>query len=328
MPARALLLAVMFGLFAWTIIAAAQEPGRIYRIGTLEAAAVSRPEFWEGLRDLGWVEGKNLVVERRFADGKPERYADMAAELVRLKVDLLVPITTPATIAAKNATSTIPIVFLEVGDPVLSGVVASLARPAGNVTGLSSFNTDLSAKRLDLLKTMVPRASRVAVLGCCLGSSADPLVHKFMDETAAAGKAMKVTVQPIAPNNLDDAASLFTAMAKGRPDALLVLPSPRGVDYLIRNHVVDLAIKHRLPTIFDDRRYAEAGGLMAYGVHRPELYQRAAALVDRVLKGAHPADLPVQQPTKFELVVNLKTAKILGITMPQSLLLRANHIID
>jgi putative ABC transport system substrate-binding protein len=319
------------GLVAAPLAAKAQRAGKPYRIGTLEptpVSALSRPEFWDSLRDLGWAEGKNLIVERRFADSRLERYADLAAELARLNVDVIVTSTTPAAAAAKKATSAIPIVFVEVADPVMSGIVTSLARPGGNVTGLASVNTDLSAKRLDLLRTAVPRLSRVAVLACCLGSSADPLVHKFIDDTTAAAKAMKLSALPIAPYDLANPAALFTAIVKGGADALLVLPSPRGVVYLVQADLPGLAIKHGLPTIFDDRRYAEAGGLIAYGVNRPEMYRRAAALVDRVLKGAKPADLPVEQPTKFELVINLKTAKALGLTIPPSVLGRADEIIQ
>jgi putative ABC transport system substrate-binding protein len=211
---------------------------------------------------------------------------------------------------------------------VFSGIVESLAHPGGNVTGLVSVNTDLSAKRLDLLRSIVPGLSRVAVLGCCVGSSTDALVQKFMSDTTAAAKAMKITVQPLVPASLEDPATLFTAMVKSRAEALLVLPSPRGVVYLLQANLSEHAVRHGLPTVFDDRRYAERGGLMAYGVHRQEMYRRAAALVDRVLRGAKPADLPVEQPTKFELVINLKTAKALGLTIPPSLLLRTDKVIQ
>jgi putative ABC transport system substrate-binding protein len=307
----------------------AQQPAKVYRIGmlgTLESGP-NNALLWAALRDLGWIEGKNFTAERRFAEGKLERYPDLAAELVRLNVDVLVAIATPATAAAKKATATVPIVFIDVGDPVASGFVASFSRPGGNATGVSSVNTELSQKRLELLRAAFPKLTRVAVVACCFGTPAlDGILRTFLDDSTAAARAMDITAQPLALKNLDNPSALFATIRKDRGDALIVLPGPWGVAR--RTELAELALRHRLPTMFDDPSNAAAGALMSYGVDRAEMYRRAAAFVDRVLKGTKPAEIPVEQPTKLKLVINLKTAKALGLTIPPVLLLRADQVIE
>ncbi len=224
-PRAALAAALALGLLAAPLTLGAQETGKIYRLGVLAPSASQiQGSFWEGLRDLGWIEGKNFIVERRYSDTNPERYPDLASELVRLNVDVIVSVTTPPTAAAKEATSTIPIVFIDVADPLFSSFVTSFPRPGGNVTGLSSVNVEMSGKRVELLRAAFPRLSRVAVLACCFGTPADAVVQKFLDDTTAAAKAMKVSTLPIAVNNLDNPAALFTTIVKDRADGLIVLP--------------------------------------------------------------------------------------------------------
>ena len=312
-------------LFALCSFAEAQQP-KVPRIGYLSVTSRStnpgRVEaFRQGLRELGYVEGKNIVVEWRFAEGKPDRLPTLAAELVRLNVDVIVSGGSTATRPAKEATSTIPIIMSQDNDPVGNGFVASLARPGGNITGLATLRSELSGKRLELLKEIVPKLSRIAVLGM----STNPGNSQLLKETELAAGAFGVKLQYLDIQNPKDIESGFRAASKGRADAVLVLAGP--VFSSRRTEVVQLAIKSRLPAIYDRRDFGEAGGLMTYGVSVADLDRRAATYVDKILKGAKPADLPIEQPTKFELVINLKAAKQIGLTIPPNVLARADKVI-
>jgi len=312
-------------VFALSFPAHAQETKRIPRIGYLSAGSASgnpRIEaFRQGLREVGYVVGKNIAIEYRNADGRLDRLPALAAELVKLKVDIIVSAASSATAAAKQATATIPIVMTNEGDPVSSGMVASLARPGGNITGLTNFNPELSGKRLELLKEIIPKLSSVAVFGTSTGlDSAQSL--RVVD---LAAKSLGVKLQyldVISPTDIEPA---FRATAKGRADAIVVLSS--GVINAHRKLIVDLALKNQVPTIYPNSLWMEPGGLMTYGVSRNDLDRRAAIYVDKILKGAKPADLPIEQPTKFELVINLKTAKQIGLTIPPNVLARADRVI-
>jgi putative tryptophan/tyrosine transport system substrate-binding protein len=319
-----LTLSLALALFA----AEAQQPGkRVPRIGFLASFSA---EFIKGrvaafqqvLRELGYVDGESIIIEYRYAEGKFERLPDLAAELVRLRVDLLVVAGAPAAHAAKNATSVIPIVIANAADPVGTGLVASLARPGGNITGLSDFNTGVVTKRLELLKQVVPTASRVAVLL----NPANPTNPPQLKEIQAAAPALGVTLLALEAKGPDDIDRAFAVMRTERPGALIVLGDPGFVTH--QRRIAELAVKSRLPAIWAVRENVNAGGLMSYGTDFDGLYRRAATYVDRILKGTKPADLPVEQPTKFELVINLKTAKALGLTIPQSILLRADEVIQ
>jgi putative ABC transport system substrate-binding protein len=282
--------------------------------------------FRQGLRDLGYVEGRNVVIEYRDAEGKVERHPALAAELVALKVDVIVVAGSTLTAqTAKQATSTLPIVFIAVGDPVGSGLVTSLARPGGNVTGLSNIGPELVGKCLELLKQAVPGVDRVAVLWVpgALGERTDKDMLKGAE---VAERALGVQLQFVDARGLENFDRAFSDMTSARAGGLTVLPSAR----LLREHrrLVDLAAKNRLPAVYTSREFVDAGGLMSYGADQPELFRRAATYVDKILKGAKPGDLPVEQPTKFELVINLKTAKALGLTIPQSVLARADEVIQ
>ena len=308
-------------------LAEAQQRKKVPRIGSLggasPAALSARTEaFRQGLRKLGYVEGKNIVIEWRHAEGKAERMSELATELVRLKVDLIVsPGGAPTTRAAKEATITIPIVMAQDGDPVGSGFVASLARPGGNITGLSTLAPELSGKQLELLKEIVPRLSRVAVLG----TSTRPGTAQQLRETELAAGALGVKLQYLDVLDPKDIETAFRAASKGRADAVLVLGGPLFT--FQRTQFVELAAKSRLPAIYPSPEFVEAGGLMTYSVSRIDLHRRAATYVDKILKGAKPADLPVEQPTKFELVINLKTARQIGLTIPPNVLARADKVI-
>jgi ABC-type uncharacterized transport system substrate-binding protein len=306
------------------LTAGAQQAGARHRIGFL--AATPQPHlskaFLQGLRDLGWIEGQNITIEYRDAGGRLERLPDLAAQLVSLNVDLIVAQAAPETAAAKQATRTIPIVFLIHGDPVGGGDVTSLAKPGGNVTGTGGFFPELAAKRLELLKQTVRSLSRVAVLW----NAANPIKHLDWKATQAAGQALALTLQSHELRSEDDFPGIFNAVRRERPDALLVIEDP--VMFHRRTLIVQFAARERVPAIYALREFAEAGGLMTYGVDLIDIFRRGGAYVDRILKGAKPADLPVEQPTKFELVINLKTAKALGLTIPQSLLVRADEIIQ
>jgi putative ABC transport system substrate-binding protein len=314
-------------LFALSFPAHAQQPAKVSRIGVLNATSAasmaSRMElFLQGLSDLGYIEGQNIVVEYRWADGKLNRLPEFAAELVRLNVAIIVAGGGQSIRAAKNATKTIPIVMTQVVDPM--EFVASLAKPGGNITGLSAQQAELGGKRLELLKEMVPRLSRVAVLG-----TPSNIVGPEMKETKAAGQAMSLELQPVemarsaGSNDLEKA---FSAISKGRANGLMGLSSPEFS--FNRRRIAELAIKHRLPSTYRDSEFPDAGGLMSYGAQYADLYRRAAIYVDKILKGAKPADLPVEQPMKFELVINLKTAKQIGLTIPPNVLARADRVIQ
>jgi len=311
-------------------VAQAQQAAKIPRIGYLGGTSPSgsRPRieaFRQGLRELGYVEGKNIVIEWRHHDGKYDRLPALAAELVRLKVDIIITVGPPAARAAKEATTTIPIVMMNVGDPVGSGFVASLARPGGNITGLSSLAPELSGKRLELLKEIVPRFSRAAVFG----TSTSPDNAQLLKEVELAAGALKVKLQyldirdPRDPKAVDSA---FRAASKGRAEAVLMM-AEGAVASGHRTQILDLAVKSRLPVIYNGRASVEAGGLMSYGVISNDLDRRAAAYVDKILKGRTPADLPVEQPMKFEFVINLKAAQQINLTIPPNVLVRADRVI-
>jgi putative ABC transport system substrate-binding protein len=279
--------------------------------------------FRQGLRELGWVEGQNIVIDYRFAEGRFDRLPDLAAELVRLKVDIIVAVPTPAAVAAKNATGTMPIVAISVGDPVGIGLIASLARPGGNVTGSSySVGLEIGGKQLELLKETVPKVRRVAILSNP-GNPGQPLSIRELNVAARSLGVQLQLLEARGPNEFDGA---FAAMATERVGALLVVADSLFV--LHRSRLADLAARSRLPAVYGSRDTVEAGGLMSYGPSLRDLYRRSATYVDKILKGAKPGDLPVEQPTKFELVINLKTAKALGLTIPQSLLQRADEVIQ
>jgi putative tryptophan/tyrosine transport system substrate-binding protein len=322
--APSILVAMM--LLAVGVTAQAQQPKKVPRIGFLigssPAAIAARIEaFRQGLRDLGYVEGKNIVIEWRYAEGKLDRLPALAAELVRLKIDIIGTGSPATTRAAKEATVTIPIVMAQDTDPVANGFVASLARPGGNITGLSTLAPELSGKQLELLKETVPRLSRMAVLG----NSTLPGNAQALKEMELAAGAFKVQLQYVDVLDLKDIETAFRAVSKGRADAVLVLGNPIFLSQRIQ--ITDLAVKSRLPAIYERPEYVDDGGLMTYGVNINELYRRAATYVDKILKGAKPADLPVEQPTKFELWINLKTAKQIGLTVPQRVLLKADRVI-
>jgi putative ABC transport system substrate-binding protein len=282
--------------------------------------------FRQGLRDLGYVEGRNLVIEYRDATGKHERLPALAAELVALNVDVIVAANTPGALAAKRATSTLPIAFAAVGDPVTSGLVSSFARPGGNVTGTSGGTPELVGKCLEQLKQAVPGVSRVAVLwqpGAFVGERTE---RDMLKRAEVAARALGLRAQFVEARDSADLDRAFSEVTKARADGLTVLTSAMFISQ--RRRVVDLAAQNRLPAVYAWREFIDAGGLMSYGPDLADLFRRAATYVDKILKGAKPADLPVEQPTKFELVINLKTAKALGLTIPQSLLVRADEIIQ
>jgi putative tryptophan/tyrosine transport system substrate-binding protein len=315
-------------LLALAVIAEAQQPTKIPRIGYLDtsgdpSAPSDRLEaFRQGLRDLGYIEGKNILVEPRYAEGQLDRFPSRVAELVQLKVDVLIVSALPAIRAAKQATKTIPIVMVTLQDPVAAGLIDSLARPGGNITGLTQLGRELSGKRLELLKEAVPRISRVGVLW----DENAPGPKIGFKEYEGAARALKIQLQSLevrGPN--PDFEGAFQATAKGHVNALITITNPLLARYPKR--IADLALKNRLPSMYEQTYYVEAGGLVSYSTNLREAYRRAAYYVDRILKGAKPADLPVEQPTKFELVINLKTAKQIGLTIPPDLLARATKII-
>jgi putative ABC transport system substrate-binding protein len=322
------LCAVALGLspVATPLAAQAQQAGKVYRVGFLWDSPAVWPEaiegFHRGLHGLGWVEGQNIVVEHRWAEGRFDRLPDLAEELVRLNVDVIVAPTSIYAGAAKQATSTIPIVFAVHADPVGSGHVVSLARPGGNLTGISLMMTETSAKLLELLKEAVPELSRVAVLW----DPATPSHGPSLKAVEVMSRALGLRLQPVAMRSATEFENAFAAIVREGACGVLVLSTPLFIAGASR--LAELAKKHKLPTMLAAKAYVKAGGLMSYGPDRAELFRGAAAYVDKILKGAKPADLPVEQPTKFELVVNLKTAKALGLTIPQSLLLRADEVID
>ncbi len=322
-----LLAAVAWPALAWTGVARAQAPAKVHRIGLLSAFSSSATAPWlqafrQGLRDLGWVEGKNISIESRYAEGKSDRLPDLAADLVRLKVDVIVTAVSPDAVAAQKATRVIPIVMAAAPDPVAIGLVESLARPGGNITGLSQMSLELAGKRLELLKEMIPSLSRVAVLWNAQGT-ASTVGWKEIQQPA---RQLGVQLQSLKVRSPDDFDQAFVAATRARAGALFILPAPYVSGNLKR--IADLAAKSRLPSIFHRSEFADAGGLVAYGPDRSDMFRRAATYVDKILKGAKPGDLPIEQPTKFELVINMKTAKALGIKIPQSILVRADKVIE
>jgi putative ABC transport system substrate-binding protein len=310
---------------AWPLAARAQQPTKTYRIGMLEtiSPALNAPQldaFRNGLRELGYVEGQQYVIEYRSTDGRAERFPELAIELVRLGVDLIVARGTPASIAAKNATSTIPVIMASVGDPLL--IVESLARPGRNVTGLSAFVNEMTSKRLDLIKELVPAMSRIALLH----NMSNPVAPPQWEETRTAARSLGIQAELLDVRSREDLSRAFETAVRRRADALLV-----AVDGLFQANtqmIVELAARNKVPAIYVGREFIEVGGLMTYGVSFPHLYLRAAAYADKIFKGAKPADLPVEQPTKFELIINLKTAKALGLTIPPKLLFTADEVIE
>jgi putative ABC transport system substrate-binding protein len=304
----------------------AQTAKKVPRVGVLAGgSAVSDAArigaLRQGLRELGYVEGKNIILESRYADGKLDRLSELAAELVRLKVDIIVTAGPSATRLTKQATTTIPVVMAQDSDPVGSGFVASLARPGGNITGLSRLTPELSGKQLELLKEIVPSLSRLAVFG----NSTQPGNTQSLNEVELAARPLRVQVQYLDISGPKDIETAFRAASKGRAQAVLVLSSP--VLFSQRTQVIDLAAKSRLPAIYYALEFAEGGGLMTYGPSITDLFRRAATYVDKILKGAKPADIPVEQPKKFELIINLKTAKQIGLTIPPNVLARADRVI-
>jgi putative tryptophan/tyrosine transport system substrate-binding protein len=313
-------------LLAVAVIVEAQQPKKVPRIGLLSTVSsssiASRIEaFRQGLRELGYIEGKSVVIEYRWAEGKLDRLPALVAELVRLKVDVIVSAGPLPTRAAKEATVTIPIVMTTDTDPVGNGFVASLARPGGNITGLSSLAPEISGKQLELLKEVVPKLSHVALLG----NSTEPGNAQLLKETELAAGALAVQLQYLDVRNPKDIETAFRAASKGRADAVLVLTSQVFTSH--RKQLVELAVKNRLPVTYFRREFVEDGGLMSYAVNQLDLDRRAASYVDKILKGAKPSDLPVEQPMKFEFIINLKTAKEIGLTIPPNVLARADKVI-
>jgi putative tryptophan/tyrosine transport system substrate-binding protein len=309
----------------WPLAARAQQAGKLPTIGFLGATPSIESQrvaaFVQRLRELAWIDGRNLAIEYRWAEGRTERYAETAAELVRLKVDVIVTVATPATLAAKQATAVIPIVGVPLADPVGTGLVASLARPGSNVTGLSNQTIDISAKRLELLREVVPNLRRLAIMA----NVSNPAVVLDMGEVQAAARTFGLEVATSEVRRVEDIAPAFDAL-KGPADALYVCGDPLMNTHRTRINI--LAVGARLPTMHGSRDYVEAGGLISYGPNLPDLFRRAGDFVDKILRGAKPADIPVEQPTKFDLVINLIVAKALGLEIPPTLLARADEVIE
>jgi putative ABC transport system substrate-binding protein len=311
------------GAAAWPLAARAQQPGKFWRIGFIAHRHESFYDtFFERLRELGYAEGKNLFVERRYAQGHADRFQEFADEMVRLNVDVIIVVTTPAAQAAKRATTTIPIVHPAVIDPVGTGLVASLAGPGGNLTGLAIPDAELSAKRLEVLKEVIPRLSNGAVLW----NAANPANAVAWKQTDKAARMLAVTLQSYEVRNVNDFEGAFAAIAQQRPDFFYVLQDALMLGN--RRQIINFANQNRLPSMFVGKEWAEEGGLICYGIRLSEWYRRAASYVDKILRGAKPADLPMEQPTLFELVFNLKTAKAIGVTIPPALILRADKVIE
>ncbi|MEO8313110.1 MAG: ABC transporter substrate-binding protein [Caldimonas sp.] len=322
---RAFLGIAAAGVAVMPIGARGQSSGRVYRVGILETLppernAANLAALRKGLRDLGYVEGKNLVIEYRSADGRAESFPALAAELIGLKVDVIVTRGTPAALAAKGATTTVPLLMATMGDP--RGTVASLRRPGGNMTGLTTFSTELIGKRIELLRELVPGLSRLGLLH----NLGNPVAAQDWDETRKAARALGMSAELLDARSEGDIVRFFEPSAPRNVDGLLV-----GADGLTQMHqqrIVDLIARGRLPAAYPAREFVELGGLIAYAIRYPELYLRFASFIDKILRGAKPSELPVEQPTKFELVVNLKTAKALGLNVPRSILLRADEVIE
>ena len=309
----------------WPLGALAQQTGKVWRVGMLDTTSATSPNveaFRRGLRELGYVESQNLIIEYRSGEGRIERFPELAAELVRLKVDVVVTRGTPAALAAKNATATIPIVMAAIGEAVGTGMVVSLAQPGGNVTGLNAFVTELTAKRVEIMREIVPKISRMAMIDN-MGNASVP---QQWDEMKRATLVFGIQPQLFDVRKPEDIGPAFDAAITQQADALTV-----GTDSVFiasRPRVVELAAKHRLPAIYATREFVEAGGLLSYGAHYPDLYRRTASYVDKIFKGAKPGELPVEQPTKLELVINIKTAKALGLDVPFHLQQRADEMIE
>ena len=324
MDRRAFIGGVAGGLIATPLAARAQQVGRIYRIGLLETVpaaqnATNLDALRKGLRDLGYVEGRNLIIEYRSAEGRAERFPDLASELVLLKVDLIVTRGTPAAMAAKDATETIPLLMATMGDP--RAIVTSFARPGGNITGVTTFSTELTAKRIELVKEMVPNLSRVGLLH----NMGNPAAPPEWEETKRAARALGLHAELLDVRSQEDLSRAFELAVRQHVDALVI--GPDGLTQMHQQTILGLVARNRLPAAWPARESVEAGGLIAYAVNYPDLYLRFASFIDKIFKGRKPGEIPVEQPMKFELVINLKTAKALGITVPKSLLLRADDLI-
>jgi putative ABC transport system substrate-binding protein len=325
--AAALAVVMVVAVFDEAPPAASQPVEKIVRLGILDGGS-SYPErqaLWSGfketLRETGYMEGKNVTFEFRWGAGQLDTLPELAAELVRANVDVIVTAGTPAALAAKRATAKIPIVLVLAGDPVRTGLAASLSRPGGNVTGLTTLTTELSAKRLELLRQVLPTVTQLGVLW-----DNNPAFTLALQDTEAAARTMNVSVRAVVFRSRDELDTAFADLARLRVGALEVMPTPIALRE--RRRLAELALKYGLPTIFAQREYVEAGGLMSYGSHLGQMFRRAATYVAKILKGARPADLPIEQPTTFELIINLRTAKALGLTIPSSLLSRADHIVE
>jgi putative tryptophan/tyrosine transport system substrate-binding protein len=312
---------------AWPLAARAQPARKVWRVGILETIsqplnAANLAALRRGLRELGYIEGQNLLIEYRSADGRAERFPDLASELVRLKVDLIVTRGTPAVLAAKNATTVIPIVMAAIGEPLVTGAVANLAHPGGNVTGLSSFATELASKRVELVKEMIPGIRRIAGLF----NMGNPVVPPEWEAAKAAALSLGIEPYLLDVRNSQDLSRVFEPEIRQHADALVV-----GIDGFVQANqatILDLVVRRQLPAMYPSREFVDGGGLLTYAVSYPALYYRAASFVDKIFKGAKPADLPVEQPTKMELIINLKTAKAIGLAIPPILLARADEVIE
>ncbi|MBI4012956.1 MAG: ABC transporter substrate-binding protein [Candidatus Rokubacteria bacterium] len=326
-PIRVVAALLCLAVLVAPVLADAQSPAKVPRIGFLSPFSPSTTAVWhqafrQGLRDLGWVEGTSIRIEYRYSEGQNDRLPRLAAELVHLNVDLIVVSTSTDGVAAKNASRTIPIVMASAADPIASGLVESLARPGGNVTGLSSIAPEMAGKRLALLKEIVPTLARVAVFWNPAGTTS----RLSWNELQVPARELGVQLHSLELRRSGDFIKAFDDAVRTRAGAVAIMPDPLFAGNL--KQLADLAAKRRLPSVFHLREFVEVGGLMAYGVDRSDMFRRAATYVDKILKGARPADLPVEQPTKFELVISLKTAKALGLTIPQSMLLRADDAIQ
>jgi len=315
-------LATLGAAAAWPLAARAQQAGKLPTVGALVIGNTDPTQFWrefrQGLRDLGYVEGQNIRFQFRSAQGQLSRLPELAAELVGLKVDVIVAWFTPAALAAKQATSEIPIVMAETGDPIGTGLVASLPRPGGNVTGIASVTAELAGKSVQLIRDMLPSARRVTALA----NATDPFFKPFLEQIQLGGEATGTTINPVMISSPEEFETAFAAMEKDRPDAIIVQPS------LPTKRAAELALQQRLPAFSVPRWFAEQGGLMSYSAIYADLFRKTAVYVDKILKGAQPADLPVEQPTRFQLVINMKTAKALGLTIPAAFLARADELIE
>jgi putative tryptophan/tyrosine transport system substrate-binding protein len=314
----------IFGAAAavWPLAGGAQPPAKLPTVGALVLGSTDPEQFWrefrQGLRELGYVEGQNIRFEFRSAQGQADRLPELAAELVRRKVDVIVTWFTPPTQAAKQATHDIPIVMADTGDPIGTGLVASLPRPGGNVTGIASVSAELAGKSVELIRDMLPSARRVAALA----NATDPFSKPFLEQIKLGGEATGTTINPVSIGGSEEFEAAFAAMEKDRPDAVIVQPS------LPSKRAAELALKQGVPAVSVPRWFAEQGGLMSYSPRYADLFRNAAVYVDKIRKGAHPADLPVEQPTHFELVINMKTAKALGLDIPVSVLARTDEVIE